>query len=446
MSSPLAIGAVSAVLRNLLDNGMLDIGGVLGPVNVSVQAPDRIKLDDNDATPQLNLFLYQATPNAAWRNRELPSRSGGGERLTNAPLALDLHYLVTAYGVADMQAEILLGYAMYVLHEVPMLDRAGIRRALDPSPLDVSMLPPALQALAASDLADQLEALRITPTAMPIEEMSRLWSAIQTHYRPSAAYQVSVVLIEAAKPARAALPVLSRGPYDTLTGRDRGAVVQADLLPPGPAIAAAAPPRAQDAARLGETVQVSGSRLGGSGMRARLRHRLLDAPVDLPATVEPGGAKASFTLPADAAAQVALPAGLWQLSFVGTPAGDLLERESNAVALMIAPDPVVAADAVLGLPAIALVRGGAPLRINVQLAARPQVRPEQTATLALGSQTAVAARRLLATDLLSFDFPATLAAGPQRLRLRVDGVDSLLVDKAARPPRFDPGQQATVPP
>ena len=31
--------------------------------------------------------------------------------------------------------------------------------------------------------------------------MSKLWSAIQSHYRPSAAYQVSVVLIEAKRPA-----------------------------------------------------------------------------------------------------------------------------------------------------------------------------------------------------------------------------------------------------
>ena len=33
MSSPLAIGAVSAVLRNLLDNGLVDVSGVLGPVD-----------------------------------------------------------------------------------------------------------------------------------------------------------------------------------------------------------------------------------------------------------------------------------------------------------------------------------------------------------------------------------------------------------------------------
>ncbi|MDE2453034.1 MAG: DUF4255 domain-containing protein, partial [Burkholderiales bacterium] len=172
----------------------------------------------------------------------------------------------------------------------------------------------------------------------------------------------------------------------------------------------------------------------------------LAAPLDFTATVEAGGRDASFQLPADAAAQSALLAGLFQLSFVLIPAGDNEERESNAIALAIAPDPVIAADAALGLPAIALVRAGAPPQVTVTLAARPQVRPEQQTLLALGSATAVGAGRTLATDPLVFVFPASLAAGGQRLRLRVDGVDSLLVDKAALPPRFDPSQQATVPP
>ena len=85
---------------------------------------------------------------------------------------------------------------MHLLHERPVLDRAAIRRALDPSPLGPSILPPAFQALAASDLADQVEAVTVTPEPMDTEEMSRLWSAIQSHYRPTAAYVVSVVLIE----------------------------------------------------------------------------------------------------------------------------------------------------------------------------------------------------------------------------------------------------------
>lgn len=445
MSSPLAIAAVSAVLRNLLDNGLVDVSGLLGPVAVSAVAPDRVDVDEAGFAPRLNLFLYLALPNAAWRNRELPSRSAAGERVSNAPLALDLHYLVTAYGSSDFQAEILLGYAMHLLHERPVLDRASIRRALDPSPLDVSMLPPAFQALAASDLADQIEAVRITPVALGTDEMSKLWSAAQSHYRPSAAYQVSVVLIEGTRPARSPLPVLTRGPADAATGRDRGVVVQPDLLPPGPTLLSASPPDRQSAARAGDAIALTGVRLEGTGVRARLRHRLLDAPLEVAATVETGGAGAGFTLPGGAAAQTGLPAGLMQLSLVLTPPGELFERETNALPLLVAPDPVITADAALGLAAIDIQRLAGPARVAVRLFSRPQVRPEQAAVLALGTSTAVAARRTAAADALDFEFPGTLAAGAQWLRLRVDGVDSLLVDKSTAPPSFDPAYQVTVP-
>jgi Pvc16 N-terminal domain len=445
MSSPLAIGAVSAVLRNLLDNGLVDVSGMLGPVAVSAVAPDRVDVDEVNFAPRLNLFMYLALPNAAWRNRDLPSRSGTGERVSNAPLALDLHYLVTAYGVSDFQAEIMLGYAMHLLHERPVLDRASIRRALDPSPLDVSMLPPAFQALAASDLADQIEVVRITPVPMNTDEMSKLWSASQSHYRPSAAYQVCVVLIEGARPARSPLPVLSRGPADPATGRDRGVVVQPDLLPPGPTILSITPPNRQSAAVAGDLITLVGVRLEGSGVRARLRHRLLASPLEVAATVATGGASASFTLPAGAAAQIGLPAGLMQLSLALTPTGELVERKTNALPLLIAPDPVILADAGLGLAAIAIQRLAGPARVTVRMFSRPEVRPEQASVLALGTATAVAARRSLATDPLDFEFPDSLAVGLQWLRLRVDGVDSLLVDKSTSPPSFDPSYQVTVP-
>ena len=52
MSSPLAIGAVSAVLRNLLDNGMIEAGAAIGgTVNISAVAPDMIDLDGTDEPP-----------------------------------------------------------------------------------------------------------------------------------------------------------------------------------------------------------------------------------------------------------------------------------------------------------------------------------------------------------------------------------------------------------
>ena len=444
MSSPLAIGAVSAVLRNLLDNGIVEQVPLGTTVSVTASAPDTIKLDAPDDPPQLNIFLHQVTPNAGWRNRDLPSRSSDGERLTNHALAVDLHYLITAYGRTDFQAEILLGYAMHLLHERPILDRAAIRRALDPSPLDVSMLPPTFQVLAASDLADQMEAIRITPTVMPIEEMSKLWSAIQSHYRPSAAYQVSVVLIDAKRAARSPLPVLSRGIRDNVTQRDRGVVVNPDMLPPLPTLFAALPPPNRPVARLGDTITVTGVRLAGAGAMARLVHRLVTTPIELPVTPNAAGTGFSVMLPNDAAAQSTFAPGLWQLSLHLTPTGESNARETNGIGVLIAADPVITADATLGLPAAAVVRGGTPAQVTVTLSTRPQVRLAQRATLALDGTTAEVSPRAAASDPLIFVFPNSVPAGDRKVRLRVDGVDSPLVLHST-PPAFDPSQQLTVP-
>ena len=76
----------------------------------------------------------------------------------------------------------------------------------------------------------------MTLEPMDTEEMSRLWSAIQAHYRPTAAYVASVVLIEAKKPVSTGLPVLSRGLVDPVTGKDAGVFVQPDTRPPLPTL------------------------------------------------------------------------------------------------------------------------------------------------------------------------------------------------------------------
>lgn len=445
MSSPLAIGAVSAVLRNLLDNGIVDQVALGTTVLVTATAPDLIHLDSAEDPPQLNLFLYGVTANAGLRNNGLPSRSSRGDRLSNPPLALDLHYLVTAYGRSDFQAEILLGYAMYLLHERPMLDRPAIRRALDPSPLDVSMLPPTFQVLAASDLADQIEAIRITPESMSTEEMSKVWMAIQSHYRPSAAYQVSVVLIDAQKPATSPLPVLSRGLVDPVTLRDRGVVVTPDLLPPVPTLFAAQPAARQVVARLGESVAVTGIRLNGTNPTALLSHRLVTTPIEIAVVPDASGSGFSLPLPNDAAAQWLFVPGLWQLTMRVIPPGEVNPRETNAIALPIAAAPVIAIDVPLALPAANVVRGGVPIAVTVTMRSRPQVNVGQRASLALNGVTAEAAPRAAGGDPLVFVFPDSVPSGNQWLRLRVDGIDSPLVLRSGATPAFDPTQQLAVP-
>lgn len=216
MSTALAIASVTAVLRDLLNNGMIDqniSANVGSEVLVTALPPDRILKEGTAETSQLNLFLYQVTPNAGWRNTGLPSRNSRGDRLTNPPLALNLHYLLTAYGAKDLHAEILLGYGMQLLHETPVLTREAIRRSLAP-PTAVegdNVLPQSLRSLFESELSEQVEQVKISPMSMSTEEISRLWSAFQARYRPTAAYQASVVLIESRSgAARPALPVLSR--------------------------------------------------------------------------------------------------------------------------------------------------------------------------------------------------------------------------------------------
>ena len=167
MSNALAIAAVTAVLRDLLQNALIDhdIVAAVGEVKVSLTSPGLIVAPQEGQIPsQLNLFLYQVLPNPGWRNVGQPARNAQGERLSNPPLALDLRYLLTAYGDSDFDAEILLGYSMQILYETPVLPREAIRTALAPqSPVGGSILPPAFQALSAADLADQVEQIKITP-------------------------------------------------------------------------------------------------------------------------------------------------------------------------------------------------------------------------------------------------------------------------------------------
>jgi hypothetical protein len=436
MSTVLAIGGVSAVLRNILDNGVIDAAQALGtPVKVTAIAPDLVKTDDPNAPPQLNLFLYRVTPNQGWRNANLPGYDDDGTRIANPPLALNLHYLVTAYAQADLHAEILLGYAMHLLHERPWLDRATIRKSLSLSPLPSSILPDAFRDPADAGLADQTEGLKITLSSLDSEELSRLWSAMQTHYRPSAAYQVSVVLIEAHQPVSAPLPVLSRGPVDPVSKRDTGVAVTAGLEPPYPTVHQVLPSNGQPAARLGEQVVLRGHHLDGSQIRVRFAHPLLAQPheVDVPDNADPH--ELTVPLPGDAPARQDWPAGVWAVSVSLRPPGDPVSRRGPVAPMLLAPVP--------GLPPASVQRAGDG-SVRVDLAVSPRVRSGQPVQLCLGTVEVPGVLPADPADPIRFVFPS-LTAGVHRVRVRVDGVESILVDRSTQPPTFVPGQTVTVP-
>jgi hypothetical protein len=191
VSSAFAVASVTAVLKNLLEDRLVSAGltAPLGDPEVSALPPDRVDTGGEERS-RLNLFLYRVAPNSGWR-----SASSNGA--TKPALALDLYYLLTAYGGQDFIAEILLGEAMQTLLQTRVLSADAIRRALAVVAPNVNagIVSGGRAVLARSNLAEQVEQISISPEFMSTEELSRMWSALQARYRPSVAYKVSAAVI-----------------------------------------------------------------------------------------------------------------------------------------------------------------------------------------------------------------------------------------------------------
>jgi hypothetical protein len=429
MSSALAIAGVTAVLRDLLNDGLVNhnISGALGSsVTVSVVAPDRVVPANGAEASQINLFLYLVTPNTGWRNQQLPSRDSTGRlRLTNAPLALDLHYLLSVYSNGDLHGEILLGYAMQLLHEMPVLTRDAIRMALNPSPAVGSALPPSLRALVDSGLEDQVELIKLTPQYLNTEEMSKLWTAMQSHFRPTAAYTASVVLIQSQRPARSPLPVLSRGLVDPVTGRDRGVVVNPGLVPPVPMLTSLVPPQRQPVARIGDTIDLKGHDLDGTNREVRLVNDRFDIDTTIPALAPPAngaGSLVRFTL--DTSSAATLPVGVYGVTVRVVRPGETRARETNRLTMVLAPQ-------MTNLPLAVNRNGAGTASFTIDFV--PALRGGQTAVLVLGQDEFLPQTSGSPAASLAFTIEEA-PVGSLLARLRVDGIDSPIIDLSQEPP------------
>lgn len=428
MSGPFALAAVSAVLRRLVTNGLggVDLSIFGGAANtVTVQHPDLVQTGANEPA-QLNLFLYRVTPNAGLRNESLPVRDQSGDRVANQPLALDLHYLLSAYGAEEFSSEALLGYGMQVLHEAPFLSRDFIRRTFPDGSGDAVEA-----ALGQSGLAEQIEYLKISPETLSTEEMSRLWTAFQAKYRPSAGYLVTAVLIQANQPARTALPVLTQGEDD------RGPRAIGELVPPYPTASRLVLPGNALAAELGSEVVIEGHSFAGDNgdpASAEVTVLLLNERWGILAeTTIPPAARddvhVRFTVPNDPAN---LPAGLYRLAVRVNPTGTPDEaRTSNELPLL------VAARITTALP------GNFPAGL-VTLDVTPEIRPGQRAELIVGAAARPAKAFTAATSQLDFDL-AEIPPGGYPVRLRVDNVEGVFIDVGDKKrPKFDPQRTINI--
>lgn len=445
MSNALAIATVTYILRDLILQAVHDAtvtAAVNALVKVTATPPDLIATGQSEV-PQVNLFLYHVAPNQGWRNVGMPSRDDRGERLTNHPLALDLYYMISAYGKNNFEADILLGYAMQSLHDTPVLTRRLIE---DKMTLQPGATEP-LISLSTSELAQQIEMVKVVPQALNNEEMSKLWAAFGAKFRPSAAYHASLVLIEKKRPTRSPLPVLSRGKRDPVTGRDEGVIVQPNLLPPFPTLEELVPPDKQLAIRMGEFLVLRGHHLDGTQVSARfIRMRSGDA-LELPAQAGATSTAFEAQIPPDPPGGPVTPdspenpdnwqAGIHLVNAKIQRPGEPT-RITNSLAISIAPR-------ILG--PVQVVVNNVTEQVELTVVCSPKVWNTQQASLIVGNLE-IPAEPILAdkTDTLVFlSNTSSLPVGETFwVRLRVDGVESILIDRSGAAPVFDPSQQVTI--
>jgi hypothetical protein len=381
VSNPLAIAATTSALGQFLTK--VSDGLILPGTGVTTAALDAAR-SGSDKGRQLNLFLYRVSSNGTLQNRDLPYRNGAGELITQPVLALDLHYLLTAYGNNDdeLDAQHLLAQAMSVVHEQGIMTRDWIRAAVAADPN-----------VAASDLADQVELIKIAPEPMNLEELSKLWAMFpSTNYRLSTAYQVTVNLISRPHAPRSALPVRAAN-VTVATFRQ-------------PVIDGIAP----SVATPGGSLQLQGRNLSADGVTVQVGsvEVVPDKVADRVITV---------TLPGS------LPAGVTSVRVIqrvrlGTPPTPHHGFDSNVAAFVLAPVITTA-------PPITVARGN-----SLTLAFTPPVsRAQQVALLLNDRAIAIAARKAGTAPVssLAFPIPTDLSPGSYLVRLRIDGAESALV-------------------
>ncbi len=295
---------------------------------------------------------------------------------------------------------------------------------------------------------------------------------LQSQYRLSAVYEVAVVLIESQLPVHTPLPVLKRG------SDGKGPLVLPDVLPfptlfsvrlkqqpvrlPARRGAVAMPTDPNTplppSARLGDTLVVSGHRLDGLVVSG--------AQTDSAAWVRFTNLRRGFIreiLP-DAGAtanemQITLPGNSNNLSdpnnfATGFHTLAVLFRQKDATG---APNPngiIVGETNELTfslVPQIQAINPGTAKAgdITITVTCNPAVQPGQRVSLLFSSREIIAQPFTNPTQQLTFEIKAAVP-GDYYLRLRVDGIDSLLVDPAVdpivTPPVFDPAMKVTITP
>lgn len=242
------IGLVSESLKRLLEAEMRL------PAKVTLLSPAA----ESPLLSRVNLFAYRMAPNAYLANRDFQPIPGRPGEVAAPPLGLSVYYLMTSYAQADAEtgdadAQSLLGEAMRVLYENPVIPADHLEDGLVPG------------------------TLRATLQLVDPDEVSRVWTALEQPFELCAIYEIATLDLA----ALATRPVATRA---------SGAAVNMTAGADRPLVTAMSP----RSGSVGTTLEFTGEHLAGWAM-----------------TVTIGGQEASPAGPVTAGGfTVEVPAGL----------------------------------------------------------------------------------------------------------------------------------------
>jgi hypothetical protein len=271
---------------------------------------------------------------------------------------------------------------------------------------------------------------------MNLEEMSKLWATFQTPYRVSMAYEASVVLIESRRASKTPLPVTSRGKGN------RGWTTSATLGPRiseleyrdprkfgSPKFSAASFPRRGESNMV---LALHGVDFPNQGAKLVVRDpRQSSSGSDVVAKIDPlpesSGEQLLFSIDPKQS-EASWVSGLLTLSveypfLVSEDPEVIRPRSTSAVPLALAP--VLRLNSTGKVMAIPSTEGGRQL---ISVRCDPPIGPERQVSLLLdhdGLSLQLSAKRDANPELPTFDVTA-VPSNSYRVRLRVDGVDSML--------------------
>ena len=400
MSDFRAIGGVSASLRRLLQDRM-EV-----PVDITIAPPDVII--SGAMEKRLNLYLYQVAENGYLKNQEIPGRDHPGA-YGHPPLSLDLHYLLTAHGGSetapdsDLEAQQVLGDAMRVLHDLPVvtdqltITRPAVGTVGDPI-LDTSLL-------------GEFEQVKVGLQPVTLEDFSKIWTALpEANFRRSVAYEVSVVQIESQRPRRFPRPVGEpppAGPRVFAVPFRSPQISEIRVRRPGDSSDVE---RAFAYARINDTLIVRGRNFASDTTRVMLSG--VDATSQITALRDD---RIEVTIPDDALLQPGpQPVKVVVDIMMGDPLSAHLGFQSNLAVFMLVPGPINLTPDL----------GASPR--TLQITGERLFHPDRESLTLVGDEVIRSGEYTTATPAeIEFNLPASLGSGSYPVRVRVHGAESI---------------------